>query len=186
MTVFNDLKTRGVHDVLVAVTNGLNGMPEALGSVFATTSRRPASFTSPTTAWNMRVGRLVLSWLPRSGRLTRRQEQRPRKRGSMPLAEGPRGIAIPGGQRRLAQRLGSRDCVLCIPADGAQGDLHDECHRKHQRPATQDHQDPRPLPDRGVCDEAHLAGTAQHRGGLELGCSRLEAGDEPTHYPLRG
>lgn len=68
MTVFNDLKTRGVHDVLVAVTNGLKGMPEALGSVFATTSRRPASFTSPTTAWNMRVGRLVLSWLPRSGR----------------------------------------------------------------------------------------------------------------------
>jgi transposase-like protein len=32
--VFNDLKTRGVGDILIAVTDGLKGMPEALGAVF--------------------------------------------------------------------------------------------------------------------------------------------------------
>ena len=34
MKVFNDLKTRGVNDILIAVTDGLKGMPEALGAVF--------------------------------------------------------------------------------------------------------------------------------------------------------
>ena len=32
--VFNDLKTRGVADILIAVTDGLKGMPEALAAVF--------------------------------------------------------------------------------------------------------------------------------------------------------
>jgi putative transposase len=38
MKVFNDLKTRGVQDILIAVTDGLRGMPEALGAVFPATS----------------------------------------------------------------------------------------------------------------------------------------------------
>ena len=38
MKVFNDLKTRGVGDVLLAVTDGLKGMPEALGAVFPETT----------------------------------------------------------------------------------------------------------------------------------------------------
>jgi putative transposase len=38
MKVFNDLKTRGVADILIAVTDGLKGMPEALGAVFPQTT----------------------------------------------------------------------------------------------------------------------------------------------------
>jgi len=38
MKVFNDLKTRGVQDVLIAVTDGLKGIPEALGAVFPATT----------------------------------------------------------------------------------------------------------------------------------------------------
>jgi transposase-like protein len=34
MKVFNDLKTRGVNDILISVTDGLKGMAEALGAVF--------------------------------------------------------------------------------------------------------------------------------------------------------
>jgi hypothetical protein len=30
MKVFNDLKTRGVADILIAVTDGLKGIPQAL------------------------------------------------------------------------------------------------------------------------------------------------------------
>ena len=37
MKVFNDLKTRGVADILIAVTDGLKGMPEALAAFPATT-----------------------------------------------------------------------------------------------------------------------------------------------------
>lgn len=36
MKVFNDLKTRGVEDVLIAVTDGLKGMPEALRTTLQT------------------------------------------------------------------------------------------------------------------------------------------------------
>ena len=38
MKVFNDLKTRGVSDILIAVADGLKGMPEALGAVFPATT----------------------------------------------------------------------------------------------------------------------------------------------------
>ena len=38
MKVFNDLKTRGVNDILIAVTDGLKGMAEALSAVFPATT----------------------------------------------------------------------------------------------------------------------------------------------------
>jgi transposase-like protein len=38
LKVFNDLKTRGVADILIAVTDGLKGIGEALGAVFAATT----------------------------------------------------------------------------------------------------------------------------------------------------
>ncbi|BEV71370.1 hypothetical protein THUN1379_08520 [Paludibacterium sp. THUN1379] len=38
MKVFNDLRTRGVNDILIAVTDGLKGMPEALAAVFPATT----------------------------------------------------------------------------------------------------------------------------------------------------
>ena len=38
MKVFNDLKTRGVSDILIAVTDGLTGMPAALTAVFPRTT----------------------------------------------------------------------------------------------------------------------------------------------------
>ena len=38
LKVFNDLKTRGVGDVLIAVTDGLKGIPEALSTAFPATT----------------------------------------------------------------------------------------------------------------------------------------------------
>jgi transposase-like protein len=38
MKVFNDLKTRGVADILIAFTDGLKGIPEALSAVFPATT----------------------------------------------------------------------------------------------------------------------------------------------------
>ncbi len=38
MKAFTDLKTRGCHDILIAVTDGLKGMSEALGAVFPATT----------------------------------------------------------------------------------------------------------------------------------------------------
>jgi transposase-like protein len=38
MKVFSDLQVRGCQDILIAVTDGLKGMPEALAAVFPTTT----------------------------------------------------------------------------------------------------------------------------------------------------
>jgi putative transposase len=38
MRVFNELRTRGVEDILIAVTDGLKGMPDALEAVFPATT----------------------------------------------------------------------------------------------------------------------------------------------------
>src|SRR5438552_4217043 len=38
LKVFNDLKTRGCHDILIAVTDGLKGMSEALAVVYPATT----------------------------------------------------------------------------------------------------------------------------------------------------
>jgi len=38
LKVFNELKTRGVNDILIAVTDGLKGIGEALGAVFPATT----------------------------------------------------------------------------------------------------------------------------------------------------
>ncbi|AHG63805.1 IS256 family transposase [Advenella mimigardefordensis] len=38
MRVFNELRTRGVQDILIAVTDGLKGMPDALEAVFPATT----------------------------------------------------------------------------------------------------------------------------------------------------
>ncbi len=38
LKVFNDLKTRGVADILIAITDGLKGLPEALAAVFPATT----------------------------------------------------------------------------------------------------------------------------------------------------
>jgi putative transposase len=38
MRVFTDLRTRGLADILIAVTDGLKGMPEALGAIYPATT----------------------------------------------------------------------------------------------------------------------------------------------------
>jgi len=45
LKVFNDLKTRGVADILIAVTDGLKGIGEALGRCSRPPRCRPASCT---------------------------------------------------------------------------------------------------------------------------------------------
>jgi mutator family transposase len=41
MKVFTDLKTRGCQDILIAVTDGLKGMSEALAAVFPDAQNAP-------------------------------------------------------------------------------------------------------------------------------------------------
>ena len=44
LKVMNELKARGVEDILIAVVDGLKGFPEAIEAVFPRPRSRPASF----------------------------------------------------------------------------------------------------------------------------------------------
>jgi putative transposase len=43
LKVFTDLRARGCEDILIAVTDGLKGMPEALEAAYPQTTCRPVS-----------------------------------------------------------------------------------------------------------------------------------------------
>jgi len=74
LRVMNELKNRGVGDVLIAVVDGLKGFPEAITAVFRGRRCRPALFTCCATASISRPGKTASPWRPRSrastGRLT--------------------------------------------------------------------------------------------------------------------
>jgi putative transposase len=68
MKVFNDLKTRGVNDILIAVTDGLKGMPEALAAVF------PATTLQTCIVHLIRNNLDYASWKDRRGHYERHRE----------------------------------------------------------------------------------------------------------------
>ena len=43
MKVFNELKNRGLHDILIAVADSLRGFPEAIEAAIRPPKSRPAS-----------------------------------------------------------------------------------------------------------------------------------------------
>ena len=71
MKVFNDLKTRGAGDILIAVTDGLKGMPEALAAVYpATTLQTCIVHLIRNSAGLKPRGRTASCWPPRCARST--------------------------------------------------------------------------------------------------------------------
>jgi putative transposase len=145
MRVFADLKARGCDDILIAVTDGLSGMPAALEAVYPATTlqtcivhliRRSLDYAS----WKHRkalAGALRPIYTAPSAEGyalggVRRQPSRP------PVSDG-------GG--RVASRMAAGDPLLCFPSRGPSCDLHDQCLRERECPASQNHQNPWPFPD---------------------------------------
>jgi transposase-like protein len=147
MKVFNDLKTRGVNDLLIAVTDGLTGMEPALGAVF------------PATTLQTCIVHLIRNSLDYAGWKDRKAlaaALRPiyaaPSAGAAEAAldafeAGEWGRQIPHRGLGLAARLGPGDPVLCLPTSDPARDLHHQCDRKRQCQAAQDHQDARPFPE---------------------------------------
>ena len=184
MKVFNDLKTRGVADILIVVTDGLKGMPEALGAVYpATTLQTCIRAPDP-----QQPGLRELEGPQAVGRGDQADRHGYQCRGGAGrtrcLRARPMGKEAPNGRGSVAPRLGPRDPVLRVSAGCAQGDRHHERHREHQRAAAQDHQDTGALPQRRRSGQADLAGPAQHHRRLGPSGEPLERGHEPIRHPL--
>ena len=117
MKVFADLKARGCQDILIAVTDGLKGMSEALAAVF------PATTLQTCIVHLIRHSLDFGNW----------QERKP--------------LEVSDGRGVLAPRLDARHSVLRLPTGSPSPDLHDEFAGKCPCATAEDHQDARTFPE---------------------------------------
>ncbi|RMS32867.1 ISPsy18, transposase [Pseudomonas ficuserectae] len=146
LKVFNDLRNRGVEDMLIAVTDGLKGMPEALAAVYPETTLQTCI---------VHLIRNSLDYASRDKRKGLAKALKPiyqalnaeaAEQALNDFESGPWG-KVSNRRCRVASGLGSRNPVLRVPAGDTQSDLYHQRHRKRERATAQDHQDARALPE---------------------------------------
>ena len=145
MKVFTDLKTRGCQDILIAVTDGLKGMSEALAAVFpgddAADVHRPSAAPQPRLRQLEGAEALAAALRP----IYTAASAEAAAAALDAFARGPWGTAVSDRRRVVAPRLAPRHSVLRVSAGVRRVHLHDERAGERARAAAQDHQDPRPL-----------------------------------------
>jgi transposase-like protein len=80
MKVFTELRTRGGEDILIAVTDGLKGMPEALEAIYPATTRQTCLVHLMRQGLDLASWKERRRWPPPCGRSPpRRVPTRPRR-----------------------------------------------------------------------------------------------------------
>jgi putative transposase len=146
--VLTEFKGRGVDDVLIALVDGLTGLPAAIEAVF------------PETAIHWCVVHLVrqslspVSWQERTAaaRALRAVYQAPSEAAALGALDafeaGPLGGALPGDWRDVAAALSPRGAALPLPAGSTTAALLDERHRESASERAQGAEGARPLSHR--------------------------------------
>ncbi len=128
LRVMNELRNRGVEDVLLAVVDGLKGFPEAIHRRLS--RGHGPDLHCPSAAPQPRF-RLLQGPQDRRGRAEGHLPggRRRRRRGGPDRFRGRRlGPEIPGDRPELAARLGRGHPVLCLPRRRPPNPLHHERH----------------------------------------------------------
>jgi hypothetical protein len=151
LQVFSELKNRGVEDVLIAVCDGLKGLPEAI-----------------TTTWERTVVQQHRALDPQQFPLRRTPAPRRYRQGAQAGLHGPvrasgegpvlgahrrMGPAISGDRAALGVLLGRVRAVPGVRRGDPAGDLHEERDRVDQCPLPEGGQGPRAFSERGRCPE---------------------------------
>ena len=183
MQVLNELKQRGVQDILICCVDGLTGFPEAIEAIFPQDDRpnmhRPPDPLVP----EVRPPPRARAGRPRSeADLHRRgRRRRPGRARGLRREVGP---AVPGHHPGVAERLGARDPVPGVPRRGPPRDLHHQRDRGAQPPAAQGDQDQGQLPQRGRRPQARLPRAAERRPAMDPN-AELDDGAARVQDPLR-
>ena len=118
LRVMNELKNRGVEDILLAVVDGLKGFPDAITAVF------PDATVQTCIVHLLRNSMDFVSWKDRKGLATALKH--------IYRADGlrgrPLGPALSRHRPKLAAGMGRGHPVLRLPRGGAQDRLHHKCH----------------------------------------------------------
>ena len=155
LKVVNELKARGVNDILIAVVDGLKGFPKAITSVF------PQTIVQTCIVHLIRNSLAFVSWKEPQGDAAGDQGDLSRRERRMALTrleefEAEWSKRYPRGWGRLAPDLGARRAVLRLRARHPQDDLHHHRGGGAAPITAQDHQDARQLPQRRRGAEAAL------------------------------
>jgi hypothetical protein len=143
LRVMNELKTRGLADVLIAVTDGLKGFPEAIEAVRRASSPLDCLLILLTPACGCAdlhrashppLARVHVLEGPqgrraRAARHLSRPGCRRRSGGAEGLRSRPLGTEVSRHRAKLAGELGSRDPLLRLPRGRAPDRVHDQRHR---------------------------------------------------------
>lgn len=156
LQVFSELKNRGVEDVLIAVCDGLKGLPEAITTTWERTVVQqcivhliPTAFATPDASTATASSRC-------SSRSTRPRPSKRRRTGSP--SSRLSGSAGSGNRAALGVFLGGVRAVPGVRRGDPPGDLHNERDRVDQRPLPEGGEGPRALSERGRCAEMPVSG----------------------------
>ena len=183
LAVLNDLRRRGVADVLISCVDGLKGFPEAIEATF------PDAWVQTCIVHLIRASP-ALRQLPRPEEGHQRSaadlHRRQRRRGALRARALRRrlGRPLPRHRPSLARRLGARRPVPVVARGTAQGRLHHQHDRGPAPPDPQGDQDPRALPRRAGSHQADLLG--DHQGRRQVAAQpNLERAPRRAEDPLR-
>ena len=156
LRVMNDLKARGIEDVLVVVCDGLTGLPAAIEAVWpdATVQTCIVHLTRASMRWvNYKDRKKVAAQLRQIYAAPTEQAAR---QALDAWTDSDIGRTYPAIRRQWDAAWEQVIPFFAFPARGPQGHLHHQHDRVDQLPATQDQQDPRALPHRRRPGQAAL------------------------------
>ena len=183
MQVLNDLKQRGVRDILICCVDGLTGFPEAIEAIFPKTTVQTCV---------VHLIRASLKYVPRREREQVARDLKPiytakdadQAQAELEAFDEKWGAAVPGHHPAVADGLGARHPVPGVPRRGPPRDLHDKCHRSPEPAAAQGDQDEGELPERGRRPQARLPRAAERHPAMDAN-AELDDGAARVQDPLR-
>jgi putative transposase len=124
LRVMNELKARGLNDILIAVVDGLKGFPEAIGAVY------PQTMVQTCIVHLIRNSLAFVSWKDRKSVVQDLKHVYRAATAELALEwlDGfeKMGSAISHDRAHLAPGVGLRDAVVRFPAGDPEDDLYDQ------------------------------------------------------------
>jgi putative transposase len=183
LRVMNELKNRGVEDILIAVVDGLKGFPEAITAVFPQTIVQTCIVHPQFHGFRLMEG-------PQADRRRTEGDLSGDRRG--PGSQGARGFRrrrlgsqISGDRAELAAKLGACHPLLRLPRRRAAHHLYDERHRILERQAAARGANQRSLSHRRGGDQIAVSRLAPGRTDMENAAARMVRGKDPIRHHVR-
>lgn len=166
LQVFSELKNRGVENVLIAVCDGLKGLPEAITTTWERTVVQQCIVHYADLRHKVHLIRNSFRYAGTPAPRRHRQGAQAGLHGPVRAGgEGPVrrvhgrvGPAISGNRAALGVLLGGIRAVPGVRRGDPAGDLHNERDRVDQRPLPEGREGPRAPSERGRCPEMPVSG----------------------------